>query len=159
MLKPAILYENQIIDCFNEYLYTDEFYYYSGWLGCNEIPDLEPTDGHYQYAIVDEYDDVIGYFAYRINYATRSVYNFGLFSFDKGNPIIGFDVFKKLGELVNNFHKLEWRMIEGNPVKRHYDKFCKRYNGTIHHLRDTSIDKNGNYNGEYIYEIIEDDWR
>jgi hypothetical protein len=45
-------------------------------------------------------------------------------------------------------------MIGGNSVKKHYDKFCKKYKGKIVRLRDITKDDSGNYHDEYIYEII-----
>jgi hypothetical protein len=45
-------------------------------------------------------------------------------------------------------------MIGGNPVKRHYDKFCAKHNGNRVVLHDVCKDENGNYRDEYIYEII-----
>lgn len=80
----------------------------------------------YQYAIVDK-EKVIGFLTYRIDIYSNNVYNFGLYSFDKGNYIIGKDLFTKMEELVKKYHRLEWKMIAGNPVKKHYDKFCKKY--------------------------------
>jgi hypothetical protein len=45
-------------------------------------------------------------------------------------------------------------MIAGNPVKRHYDKFCRRYGGNIVKLHETERGPSGEYVDEYIYEII-----
>lgn len=78
----------------------------------------------------------------------------GLVSFDRGNPIIGNDLYKKLEELVSRFHRIEWRMVGGNPVEKHYDKFCKLHNGKKHILKDSIRDKSGNYHDDIIYEIV-----
>lgn len=51
-------------------------------------------------------------------------------------------------------HRIEWRVVSGNPVKKHYDKFCKKYNGNIIKLTDVFKDKYGNYRDSYIYEIL-----
>ena len=45
-------------------------------------------------------------------------------------------------------------MIGGNPVEKHYDKFCEKYNGTKHVLKDAIKDKFGKYHNDVIYEII-----
>ena len=57
-------------------------------------------------------------------------YNFAIFSFDKGNPIIGEDLYTKLEELVDKFHRVEWRMVGGNPAERSYDKFLEVWNSS-----------------------------
>ena len=66
MLKPAILYKNKILTKIQEYNYTEDMMYYSGYLG-NAIPSIEKdTNGKlYQYAIVDD-GKLIGYFTYQI---------------------------------------------------------------------------------------------
>jgi len=45
--------------------------------------------------------------------------------------------------------------VGNNPVKRSYDTFCKKYNGMIAHLHQSTKDTNGNYVDEFIYEIID----
>jgi hypothetical protein len=57
-------------------------------------------------------------------------------------------------ELVRSHHRVEWRMIAGNPVKKHYDKFCHRYGGNVVKLHEAVRTPSGKYADEYIYEII-----
>lgn len=47
-----------------------------------------------------------------------------------------------------------WHMISGNPVEKHYDKFCEKYNGHKHILKDAIRDRQGYYHDDVIYEII-----
>ena len=70
------------------------------------------------------------------------------------NIVVGKDVFDKLEELVNKFHRVEWRAVGGNPACRGYDNFIKRHNGNKHILKDCIRDKNGNYHDDIIYEIV-----
>ena len=79
---------------------------------------------------------------------------FAIMSFDKGNFVVGKDVFDKMEELVELYHRVEWRMICGNPVERSYDRFCKKHNGKKHILKDAIKDKYGNYRDDVIYEIV-----
>ena len=57
-------------------------------------------------------------------------------------------------ELVNKFHRVEWRAVGGNPACRGYDNFIKRHNGNKHILKDCIRDRNGNYHDDIIYEIV-----
>lgn len=157
MLVPAILYKDQIEKEFQKLYYTEDMFYYTGCLAqwYPNIKDI-PGDGEFDYVIVNNADKLIGYLSYRVDYYSSKVYNFGLVSFDRGNPIIGNDLYKKLEELVFHFHRIEWRMIGGNRVEKHYDKFCKLHNGQKHILKDSIRDKNGNYHDDIIYEIIND---
>lgn len=166
MLKPAILFKDEIEKKIAEHLYTDEFFYYSGYAGGNTFSEIKTEDNRYQWAIIEEREKivnlnqietkeiVIGYFAYYIDFPTDSVSNFGLFSFDPGNPLIGFDVFHKMKELIMEHRRIEWRMVSGNHIKRSYDKLCQRYKGRCVRLYDVIKDIHGNWHDEYIYEII-----
>lgn len=154
MLKPALLYRDEIIQKFTECLYTVDYYYYSGWNCGSSLPEIKPEENLYQYAFVDKDDNVIGFLTYRIYDYSDTAQEFGLFSFDRGNPIIGIDLFKKLEELVARHHRVEWQVIEGNPVKKHYDKFCKKHNGYIHHYHGTIKSIEGKYVDSYVYEIV-----
>ena len=158
MLVPAILYKDEIRKNLLKYSYTEDMTLYSGWLG-NSIPDIqeEPDSGLHQYAIVDN-DKLIGYFTYQINWYYSSAYHFGLFSFDRNNKTIGFDVYRELKKIINDYHihRLEWRMVGGNPVEKHYDRFCNRYHGKKFVLTDAFKDRCGKYHNSVIYEIIFD---
>lgn len=155
MLKPAILYKEEIEKKFMETIYSDNFFLYAGYPGCHEAPNLEPSDENYRYAIINpDTDEVIGYFAYHIDFTTDCVSNFGLFSFDPGNIRIGHDLYYKMKELADEHRRIEWRMIGGNPVQRTYDKFCEKYNGNRVILHEVTKDEHGNWHDEYIYEIL-----
>lgn len=156
MLVPAILYKNEILTKMQEYSYTEDMMYYTGYLG-NSLPSIEENDNGslYQYAIVDN-NKLIGYFAYTVNWHSSCAYNFGLFSFDKNNITIGLDIYRELKKVINNYHihRIEWRMVSGNPVEKHYDKFCQKYHGKKLILTDVLKDRYGKYHNDIIYEII-----
>lgn len=156
MLVPAILYKEQICKEFSEKSYSNEMINYTGSLSW-DVPkiDKEGDGSCYQYAIVEN-NKLIGYFTYRINWYTSCACCFGLFSFDPNNKIIGIDVYRELKKIINDYHihRIEWRMVGGNTVEKHYDRFCKRYNGNKFILTDAIKDRYGNYHNDIIYEII-----
>lgn len=125
----------------------------------NWSPNIEecPDESQFQYAIIDNNKKLIGYLGYVVDWYVSKAYNFGLFSFDRGNILVGKDVFDKLEELVKTFHRVEWRAVGGNPACRGYDNFIKRHNGTKHILKDSIKDKDGNYHDDIIYEIIKEE--
>ena len=53
MLKPAILYKEEIIKGFQEYFYTDDMMFETGCMN-NWCPDIseEPDESTFQFAIV-----------------------------------------------------------------------------------------------------------
>lgn len=153
MLEPAAIHKDELKRLFTAQIYTYDYFLYVGYPHAFDLPNLEVEESVYRWAIVDK-NKVVGYFSYRVNPTTDCADQFGLYSFDRGNPIIGIDVFKKLEELVEHFHRIEWRVISGNPVVRHYDKFCIRHGGNKVILHDATKDPNGEYRDEYIYEIL-----
>lgn len=155
MLVPAILYRDQIQEEFQKYYYTIDMMYYTGCLE-NWSPNIEknPYDQIHQYAIIGNDNKLIGYLSFRIDWYCSRVYNFGLFSFDRGNALVGKAVFEKLDELVNKFHRVEWRAVSGNPACKSYDRFVEKYNGNKHVLKDVIKDRAGNYHDDIIYEIV-----
>lgn len=155
MLIPAIARKAELEQLFAEHIYDDDMFLYNGYPHCNSIPDLTPEENLYRWAIVDS-NKVIGYFTYYIETNSDNVCSFGLYSFDKGNPLIGIDVYRKMKELAKDHRRIEWRMIGGNPVKKHYDRFLKRMNGRKVMLKEVVKDTHGRYHNEYIYEIVRD---
>ena len=64
----------------------------------------------FQYAVVDKDSKLIGYLGYRVDWYSSRVYNFGMMSFDRGNPQFGIDVHNKLEELVDSFRR--WNGVQ-----------------------------------------------
>lgn len=166
MLVPALLYKEELEKRFTEMMYDNRMFYYAGYAHCHEIPKISSTDYNYQYASIrpntvteskklnGEYE-VIGYLAYRVDSVIDTVHNFGLVGFcDKLNTTFAKDLMEKMEELCAMYHRVEWRMIGGNPVQRTYDKFCKKHGGNSVILHDAAKDEDGNYHDEIIYEII-----
>jgi hypothetical protein len=154
MLVPAILYKTEIEKAFAKEVYTKDYFYYSGYPHSHSLPEIVAEDYIYQFAIIDENENLLGYLAYWVDRLGDTVYNFGLYSFCKGNYLIGKELFVKMEELVKKYHRIEWRMISGNPVQKHYDKFCKMHHGNVVVLHDVCKDEDGVYHDEYIYEIV-----
>lgn len=154
MLVPAILYKDEIRKEFQKLYYTEDMFLETGGID-NWMPDVKdiPEDYNFQFAIVSQ-NNVIGYLSYYIDYYIDKVYNFGLISFDRGNLVVGEDLYNELVKLIKKHHRVEWRMVGGNPVERHYDKFCKDHNGSKHVFKDALKDRDGNYHDDILYEIV-----
>lgn len=160
MLVPAILYKEELEKAFAKEIYSDKYFYYMGYAHGHELPKIEIQDYIYQYAIINGNQELLGYLAYSVNTVNDCAFNFGLYSFDTEDKdiadklVIGKDLYDKLQSLIQQYHRLEWRMVDGNPVKKHYDEFCEKYYGNRVVLHDVCKDNYGFYHDEYIYEII-----
>lgn len=159
MLVPAIIYKNEITTEMSKRMYDESFFLYTGYIGSNPDIVCDNFNGStYQFAIVDK-QKLIGYFEYCWNVYCKSVNQFGLISFDSGNKRIGVDVLHEIKKPLHerSVHRIEWRMVGGNPVERHYDNFCRRHGGKKHVLKDALRDKHGNFRDDIIYEIIKNE--
>lgn len=158
MLKAAILYKEEIESKMKEYFYTNEMLFYVG-----EPDDCLPTIAdnsngrtYFQYAVVNNDEKLIGFISYKVDYYSSCTYNFGAFSFDKGNPIMGSELNNLMEKLITKFHRVDFRAISGNPATRGYDAFLKKHlnAGRKLVLKDDFRDADGNYHDVYIYEFI-----
>lgn len=154
MLVPAISKKAELLEKFSREVYSEKYFWYCGYAHCHELPEIKVEDNVYQYAIINKSGDVAGYFAYSVEPYADSVFNFGLYSFGKGDITVGIDVFAELEKLVENHHRIEWVVVGGNKIKKNYDRFCKKHGGSIAVLHDSVRDENGNYHNSYVYEIV-----
>lgn len=161
MLVPAVLYKDKIEELSKKKMYDDYMFFDSGNVSPSSISvQRDQIDGdasRFEYAILDNNGKLVGWFRYYINWYTRQLYLAGLVNLtDTTKPIIGFDLYKEVERVIYNYkiHRIEFRMIGGNPAQRSYDKVCARLNGTRHVLRDVFKDRSGEYHDEYIYEVI-----
>jgi hypothetical protein len=157
MLIPAILRRDEILQEFQKLQYTDDLMYEVG--SCdNYMPDIadEPNKETYQYAIVNDSGKLIGYIGYYIDWYSSQASRFGLMSFDRGNILIGKELFTIMTNLIENLkiHRIEWYMVGGNPVERSYDNFCSKYHGNKFVFKDVFKDRYGKYHDSITYEII-----
>lgn len=161
MLRPAVLYREQIIRNFQERFYTDDMQCLS-YGGSNVLPSIddEPFNSEFQYAVVDDNDPekLIGFISFHVDWYVSMALDFIALSFDKGNILMG-KAMKEVIDMISkefHLHRMEWFMNGGNPVEKSYDRFCKMYNGNKYVLHDAMKDKSGKYRDRIIYEIIFD---
>lgn len=154
MLVPALLYKDEIKKKFDELLYSEDYYYYMGYGTHFPQIDLETRDCKYMWAIVNKDKKLIGYLCYDINPAIDCISQFGLISFDKGNPAVGKEVFNKLEELIQQHHRIEWCCVGDNPALDAYIRFCNKHKGYIHKMHQSTFNVKGEVVDSYIFEIV-----
>jgi hypothetical protein len=153
MFIPALTRKEELFKKFSEIIYSEDYFYYTGYGHCHYLPEIKQEDNLYQWVSINDRNKICGYFAYTINPTVDRVYNFGMISFNKQDLTFAKDVIKYIKKLVVDHNSIEFRMIAGNPVKKHYDKFVKDYGGNVFELHDVVIDNQGNLRNEFIYEI------
>lgn len=155
MLVPAALYKKQIEEAFAARFYSKEMFLITGCLD-NWVPNIaeNPDASTCQFVMVSYKGDLLGYLAYSVDWYVSRAYNFGVMSFSPGNPVVGADLFHELERLVSQLHRVEWRMVGGNPVEKSYDTFCEKHGGKKFVLKDAIKDSVGKYHDDVIYEIV-----
>lgn len=159
MLENALLYKDKVSNLMAETWYDERYkYYYDSMPG---IPDFPTQPDHQrQFVSVDSYGSVIGYMSYSFNLATHRAMNFGIISFDRGNPLFARDVRQMIAECFFKFHlnSIEWFCFEENPALKGYRKFIKRYGGReIGTLRHVAFAADGQIHNAVLFEICYED--
>lgn len=158
MLVPAVTRAAELAEAFAKECYTDDYFYYIGEGHIHGIRNFaEPYDNQYDWAVVDNDNNLVGFITYYVDKASKCASRFGLYSFKKGNLTVGKDLYKLMEELYSLYHRIEYRMVSGNHTETAYDNFCKRHNGRKLVLRDVCTDNYGKLHDSYIYEVINPD--
>lgn len=149
MLVDARVCAKELIELFKAHVNDDDMYYFTADKDEKEFSYIGAGANlceNRQYAIYDG-DKIVGYFSYCYDDTgdVRELFDFGLYSFDKNNPIIGLDIYKEIQRVQREYsgccHVSFW-MIKGNPVEKHYDRIVKHFHGRkeVHeNLIDNSI--------------------
>lgn len=157
MLRPAILYKEELEQAIKPFYYTEDMFYFNGCTEFSPINIVNNTDnGQYQFAVIDSKYKVIGYIGFYISKYHSCANRVGVFSFDRHSIVMGRDMYRLFNTLIEKLHRVEFTVIEGNPAIKHYDKFFNKYKdiGRRIKMRDVTKDFDGNYRSEYLYEFI-----
>lgn len=103
MIKPALLYKDELNKKNVESWYKSEnMYYHSGPVEhCLELKDNNEV---HQLVSIDKNNEVIGYISYCIDWAAMSAYNFGIISYDKGNLTFVKDLYQVIFDLFFKYN-------------------------------------------------------
>lgn len=162
MIKPAILYKDNILTKYAEVMYDPAYQYYFGypssWLP--NIPD-NTENGHY-FVSVDKDNNVIGYITYSINHLSKSCFNFGLISFDRGNITLIRDTYQVVDDIFNkyNFNRIEWNCFADNPAINGYRNFIKRCGGReVGYLKQTNVLMDQKLHDSVLFELMKEEYK
>lgn len=153
MLRPAILYKEELEKKFAEELYTDRYFMFSGYPYDNVPHEIKAKHDSFSLASVED-GRVVGYIGYNINPMLNEASNFGLYAFEPWNATFMRDIKDEMRKILRRYRRIEWRMVGGNPIEKAYDSFCERHGGHKHTLHDATRDIDGNYRDTVIYEIV-----
>lgn len=158
LLKPAILYKDEIERKYCEYFYSREMYQVMGCV-TSAIPQIKASGndpGFRQFAIVDLEGNCIGYLHYTIYFDRRLVDAFELLGF-VSTPLIGKALYDELYRLSHIYHLVTFGAVGSNPVIKHYMYACKKLKGSYVVERDVIMDNECNLDDYYRFQILNPD--
>lgn len=160
MIKPAILYKDELYkQMANTWFDPEYMYYYDTTPGLPDIPDK--PDNQYQFVSVGSKGNVLGYFSYWVYEPSKRAMNFGLISFDKGNAIFMRDAIQMFKDMFEKFgiQSAEWRCYaENDEALKLYRRIIKDYGGAeVGRLRRNGAPQNRKICDTIIFEILRQD--
>jgi hypothetical protein len=135
------------------------------------LKHMAPPDSpwyHYDYpvrlvghAFVSTYKgEILGKFAVIVNELTCSVVEISALSYsDKRTYIFGKDLMTGLRYLMDNYRKVCFSVIIGNPKEKTYDRLTAALGFTTALRRAEVKDKNGGWKDIKMYEYVNPNWR
>jgi RimJ/RimL family protein N-acetyltransferase len=160
MIKPAILFEDQLRLRIAETWYDPDYmYYYDTTPG---IPDIaDKPDNQYQFVSVDEKGEVVGFFSYWVYEPSKRAMNFGLMAFRKHNRTFIKDAVQMFKDMFEKFgiESAEWRCYaDNNEALKLYRHIIKEYGGVeVGTLRRNGAPQNRKICDTILFEILKDD--
>lgn len=161
MLKPAIVAENRINSMFADLIWFTEKGNYFNAYRANCLLDINNNNATmHQFVSVDTDYTILGYMEYNIDYYTSVVSDIRIVSFET-TATFGRDLMQMIDDIFTkyNINKIEFEMVGGNPVERHYRKFIDVYHGREIGVYKQSIRfPNGEYHDSVMFEMFREDY-
>ena len=159
MIKPAQLYAEELKRLYCETWYDSKYMYYRSYVGTEDLHLPDNNYEHHAFAILEN-NEVIGYVTYKINWAAKVVYNFGIISF-KQSLVFGKDLMKIIDDVFikYNMNKMEFWAYKDNPVIKHYYNFINKFGGReVGILKQTGMLMDGKLHDSVMFELFRDDY-
>jgi hypothetical protein len=127
VLKPAILYKEEIPRLYQSIWFNDKYKYYNYSTTWHTFSIDEKTHDWHEFVSVNAKGEVIGYIHYYVNRTTLNCNRFGAINFTD-DPVFGRDLLQVIKDIFErfNFHKLDFSVVIGNPAEKSYDHLCKK---------------------------------
>ena len=159
MIKPAVLYEQEIIDSFKNIFFNEKYkyLYYSGY----GIPQIENnTFNVHQFASVDNNNNLVGFIYYDVDRTYHAARTLCAVNFTDNYITFGADLVQVIKDIFEkyHFHKLIFNAVIGNPAREKYTKIIERFGGRIVGIAKEDIYMYGKYHDKIIYEVLKSDY-
>lgn len=156
MLKPAIMYKDQL-ESLQYQLYFEDKYKYWNCSVYYEPLNIDPSTWsiHQFVSVLD--GEVLGFISYQISRSEDAIYNLNIVNFSDHKATFGRDVVQALKDIFEKygFRKINFEVVIGNPIERSYDKMIKKYGGRIIGIKKEDVRLvDGKYYDRKMYEVL-----
>lgn len=167
MLSNGRLFKDEIKKEHLRVWYDEQYQYYFG--SYNNSPWFDDEDkGDFNtrvFASLDPKDNsVIGMISYHIDRVANNVTQFAVINYHiddiRKKVIYGRDVAQVIDDIFVRFnhHKMEWFVIQGNPIEKSYDRLCEQLGGRIIGTITDATVINGRFHNDKMYELMQEDY-
>lgn len=161
MLKPAILYKEEIEKIYRHLWFDDYYKYYNYNTVWGDINIQDKTNDWHEFVSINKDGKILGLITYYVVRSIPKAQSLGILSFLPGTSEFGRDVLHAVDDMFTKFnlHKLDFGVVIGNPVEKTYDNLCRRYGGRILCIEkeETRLQDNKLYDVKR-YEIMREDY-
>lgn len=162
MLKAARLYTDELMKKDVEGWYDIKNMYWNGGCYSDSIKLEKSNWSEHQFVSVNEKNELLGYISYSVDHAALKAYNFGIISFQKGNPDYAKDLYQIVLDIFYkyNLNKIEFCAYTDNPALRGYKNFIEKVGGRIVGVRhQTTILLDHKLHDNMEFEILKENFR
>ncbi len=159
MLKYAKPYEEKLQERYLNIILDKDYMFYNNdcWWE-NEIELSNDTWDSIDFVSIDENDDVLGFISASISRGNEKISSIAAINFaNKGNYTFSKDMYKFLIDIFEkyNFRKIEFSVVVGNPVEKMFDKYVKKFGGSITGYKKKSVKLQDNlFYDTKFYEVF-----
>ncbi len=162
MLKPAVLYEEQLKAVYSSIAFEEKYKFHNQSNYFDFDISLETnTWNKIQFVSVDQNDKIIGFLSASIDRGDEVVRSLLVINFCEINYVFSKDFYTFLDDLFTkfNFRKVKFSVVVGNPAEEMYDKYIKKYGGSVIGVakKDVRLQDNKYYDCK-LYEIFREDY-
>lgn len=132
MLKPAILYENQVIQAVNETWFTEKNRIItSNYYSSTKI--YSDTWNNHQFVSINTKGELQGLIEYGIDRGPNNAYGLLIVNFTDNIFPFALDLKQALQNIFeqHDLNKLSFSLYCGNPAEEHYDRIIKKRGGRV----------------------------
>lgn len=159
MLKPAILYKDELQELYINTWYDERYKFYYTQSFRDSLVIADSNWNNIEFASIDKNNKVTGFIGCRISRGINAVTNIGIINFDLDSKNITFakDVFSCIHKLLFefNFNKINTTVIIGNPIEKSYDRLYLNHGGRIVGTYEEEFKlSDGKYYDVKVYELL-----